>query len=147
MLASIRHLLRFVDLDEKFNSHGFTKKVSRAVFRLSFFLHVGRRRIARWHSLSATTLFGGGRKYAFNTSVTDPILSCSDLTSCPIGHRIIVAIRDLDACTNYTSFIRLERRSSSMDKRGRVVSQSNSLTKSIHSPFAIRHGFYCCWRP
>lgn len=34
MLASMRPLLRFVDLDEKFNAHGFVKKVGGA-FKLS----------------------------------------------------------------------------------------------------------------
>lgn len=28
MLASIRHFLRFIDLDSEFDSYGFTKKVS-----------------------------------------------------------------------------------------------------------------------
>lgn len=28
MLASIRHFLKFVDLDKKFDSYGFQKKVS-----------------------------------------------------------------------------------------------------------------------
>ena len=27
MLASLRHFLRFIDLDETFNNHGFNKKV------------------------------------------------------------------------------------------------------------------------
>ena len=30
MLPSIRHYLRFIELDEVFNKHGFTKKVSQA---------------------------------------------------------------------------------------------------------------------
>ena len=34
MLASMRHLLRFIDLDDKFNAYGFTKKVG-AAFKLN----------------------------------------------------------------------------------------------------------------
>lgn len=35
MLASMRHLLRFVDLDTTFNEYGFTKKVSMMTVYLS----------------------------------------------------------------------------------------------------------------
>ena len=33
MLASMRHFLRFIDLDETFDKHGFNKKVSIWSFR------------------------------------------------------------------------------------------------------------------
>ena len=32
MLASLRHFLRFIDLDETFDSHGFNKKVDSQSF-------------------------------------------------------------------------------------------------------------------
>lgn len=31
MLPSFRHFLKFIDLDEKFDQHGFTKKVSNRI--------------------------------------------------------------------------------------------------------------------
>ncbi|KAI5117936.1 hypothetical protein M0805_009444 [Coniferiporia weirii] len=56
MLASMRHLLRFVDLDTAFNEHGFTKKVG-AAFKLN-----GHKREGYTDFLAA----GGPENYAWN---------------------------------------------------------------------------------
>ncbi|KAL8830192.1 MAG: hypothetical protein Q9170_005838 [Blastenia crenularia] len=56
MLASIRHLLRFIELDETFDNYGFTKKIGAA-----FKLHPSQR-----EAYTDFTAAGGPKNYAWN---------------------------------------------------------------------------------